>query len=73
MSEIEIKENTQLNISPDGNHDKFAHYVDEVEAMESFVYGVPIMALCGKIWVPSRDGSNYNVCPTCKEIYDELH
>jgi hypothetical protein len=32
--------------------------------------GTPITALCGKVWVPSRDPSRFPVCPECKDIYD---
>lgn len=63
---------TELEISEDGSHDKFAHYVDQDEVMQAFVYGVPVVALCGKIWVPTRDGAGYKICPTCEEVYSEL-
>ena len=56
----------------DGNHDLFSHYVTKEDMMRGMVYGDPVMALCGKIWVPSQDGARYPVCPTCKEIYNEL-
>jgi hypothetical protein len=36
------------------------------------VNGTPVIALCGKVWVPSRDPQKYPVCPTCKEIWDTL-
>jgi len=36
------------------------------------VTGTPVTALCGKVWVPSRDPKRYPVCPTCKEIYGML-
>jgi Protein of unknown function (DUF3039) len=56
----------------DGDHERFAHYVDKDKIVESAVTGVPVVALCGKVWVPSRDPQRYPVCPTCKEIYDQL-
>ena len=28
--------------------------------------------LCGKVWVPKRDPSQFPVCPDCKRIYDEM-
>ncbi len=34
--------------------------------------GTPVTALCGKVWVPSRDPQRYPVCPTCKEIWSKL-
>ena len=32
----------------------------------------PVIALCGKVWVPGRDPNKFPVCPICKEIYDGL-
>ena len=55
-----------------GDHDIFAHYADRVDIMAGLVDGIPIMALCGKIWVPSRDPSKYPVCPECLEIFKQL-
>jgi hypothetical protein len=36
------------------------------------VMGTPVVALCGKVWVPSRDGTKFPVCPECKEIWEGL-
>jgi hypothetical protein len=40
--------------------------------VDSAVTGVPVIALCGKKWVPSRDPSRFPVCPDCKRIYESL-
>lgn len=56
----------------DGDHDRFAHYVDRNESTRAYVDGTPVRALCGKVWVPTRDPSRYPVCPTCKEIVDTV-
>ena len=56
----------------DGDHERFAHYVDKSKIVDSMVTGTPIKALCGKVWVPSRDPKRYPVCPMCKEIYERL-
>ena len=53
-------------------HERFSHYVDKDAIIPSAVYGTPIRALCGKMWIPSRDPKKYPICPTCKEIYDSL-
>ena len=34
--------------------------------------GKPVLALCGKLWIPGRDPQKFPVCPTCKEIYEKL-
>ncbi|MGO3033127.1 MAG: DUF3039 domain-containing protein, partial [Microbacterium gubbeenense] len=34
--------------------------------------GKPVRALCGKKWTPGRDPEKFPVCPTCKEIYEDL-
>lgn len=56
-----------------GDHDKFAHYAPKDEVTYALIYGVPIMALCGKIWIPSRDPKGFSVCPTCKEVYEAMN
>ncbi|MEY4437549.1 MAG: hypothetical protein RL100_1013 [Actinomycetota bacterium] len=59
------------NIEP-GDHERFSHYVRKEKIVESAVLGTPVVALCGKIWVPGRDPEKFPVCPTCKEIYEGL-
>jgi len=49
-----------------------SHYADKDKLMEAMVNGTPVVALCGKVWVPSRDPSRFPICPECKEIYDSL-
>ena len=34
------------------------------------IKGTPLEALCGHVWVPSRDPRQLPVCPRCKEVYD---
>ncbi len=60
-----------------GHDERRAHIVhsngkaaDKVFA--SFVEGTPVEALCGRVFVPSRDASRYPVCEECKAIKDEL-
>lgn len=40
--------------------------------MASALEGTPVVALCGKVWVPGRDPKKYPVCPMCKEIFESL-
>lgn len=69
----------------DGDHERMAHIVlegvdteegDFVAAgptvAEGIVMGTPVKALCGKIWVPGRDPKRYPLCPTCKEIAQQM-
>ncbi|MFC1413348.1 DUF3039 domain-containing protein [Streptacidiphilus sp. N1-12] len=56
----------------DGDHERFAHYVKRDKIMDSALSGSPVVALCGKVWVPGRDPKKYPVCPMCKEIFDGL-
>jgi hypothetical protein len=53
-----------------GDHERFSHYAPKDKITEAMVLGTPVTALCGKIWVPSRDPKRYPICPTCKEIFD---
>ncbi|GIG24676.1 hypothetical protein Cde04nite_09200 [Cellulomonas denverensis] len=68
-----LLERTELNeqVEP-GDHERFAHYVRKEKIMESAISGTPVIALCGKVWVPGRDPKKFPVCPVCQEIYDGL-
>jgi hypothetical protein len=56
----------------DGDHERFSHYVPKAKLTEALVTGTPVTALCGKVWVPSRDPKRYPVCPTCKELWERM-
>jgi hypothetical protein len=56
----------------DGDHERFSHYVDKDKIVDSAVSGTAVVAICGKVWVPSRDPKKFPVCPECKEIYESL-
>ena len=38
--------------------------------LEARINGTPIEALCGHVWVPSRDPRNRPLCQACKDVYD---
>jgi hypothetical protein len=59
------------NIEP-GDHERNSHYVRKEKIVESAVLGTPVIALCGKTWVPGRDPEKFPICPICKEIYEGL-
>lgn len=42
----------------------------EAIVLEARVNGTPITALCGHIWVPSRDPQKHPICPKCLEIFE---
>lgn len=67
-----VEESTLDSTVEDGDHDRFAHYVEKTELTEAIVMGYPVVALCGKIWVPSRDPERFPLCPACKEEYEKL-
>lgn len=62
----------QIQFVEPGDHERFSHYVRKEKIIESAVLGSPVVALCGKVWVPGRDPEKFPICPTCKEIYEGL-
>lgn len=63
---------SDLDLQEPGDHERFAHYVRKEKIMESAMTGNPVIALCGKVWIPGRDPEKFPVCPMCKEIYEGL-
>jgi len=75
LPEQSTREETAVRPAPsdgDGDHERFAHYVQKDRIVDSAVLGTPVIALCGKKWVPSRDPKRFPVCPDCKRIYESL-
>lgn len=67
-----IEQERTVEPAEPGDHERFAHYVKKDKIVSSAVTGEPLTALCGKVWIPSRDPKRFPVCPTCKEIYEGL-
>jgi hypothetical protein len=65
----ELLRNEQVD---EGDHDRYSHYVKKDKILSSALSGKPVIALCGKVWVPGRDPEKFPVCPTCKDIYEKL-
>ena len=40
------------------------------KVLEARIYGTPLEALCGHVWVPSRDPKQLPLCDVCKDIYE---
>ncbi|HYO41008.1 MAG TPA: DUF3039 domain-containing protein [Nocardioidaceae bacterium] len=62
---------TEAPVEP-GDHERFSHYVEKEKLTEAMVMGTPVVALCGKVWVPSRDPEKFPVCPECKDAWEQL-
>lgn len=60
------------------NEQIFAHIIDRGDdkrsvhaiILEARVMGIPLTALCGYVWVPSRNPEQYPICEKCKEIFE---
>jgi hypothetical protein len=40
------------------------------KVLDARINGTPLEALCGHVWVPSRDPRQLPVCQACKDVYD---
>jgi DUF3039 family protein len=40
------------------------------KVLEARIYGIPVEALCGHVWVPSRDPKQLPLCEACKSVYE---
>lgn len=70
-SQTVTKERTEERYQ-EGDEERFSHYVPKAKLTEAMVNGTPVVALCGKIWVPSRNPERFPVCPLCKEIWNSM-
>ncbi len=72
-TDTDVREDRRTVPTDEGDHERFSHYVDKHKLTEATVMGTPVVALCGKVWVPSRAPEKFPVCPECKEIWEGLY
>lgn len=73
FTQLDVVEDRETLSTEDGDHEKFSHFVPKEKLTEAMVMGTPVVALCGKVWVPSRAPEKFPVCPECKEIWESLN
>src|SRR5690625_915446 len=67
-----LEREEQLQATEPGDHERFKHFVPKDKLTEAIINGTPVVALCGKVWVPSRDPERFPMCPACQEIWGGL-
>jgi hypothetical protein len=55
-----------------GESDAVAHIVMRDDQLRGYVAGDQIEALCGKVWVPTRDYQGLPVCESCAVERDRI-
>lgn len=71
---MDLLEDTRVVTRPaePGDHDLFAHYVDKKKWGEALMTGDPVVALCGKVWYPTKDAARFKTCPDCLKVWEML-
>jgi hypothetical protein len=66
----------QTDVDTETGEPRVAHIVKvgpgesaAAKVLEARINGTPVEALCGHVWVPSRDPKQLPLCEACKEIY----
>ncbi len=69
---VDLQERLEESLT-DSEEPKYAHYAESVSVTEGYVLGKPVVAICGQIFVPSRDPKKFPICPICKQIAESLY
>lgn len=68
---------TSVDVRPDLDHTstdepEVAHIAPASEVNRAYVTGEAITALCGVVFVPTRDPDRYPVCEPCKAVLAQI-
>ena len=69
--DLDVLENPDL-LDAEVDDPLFAHYAEKAKVTEGYIMGTPVIALCGKIFIPHRDPLKLPICPECNEIINGL-
>lgn len=77
VSDSDVLDRPKVGDPSTEDDDAVAHIVHsnglaKAKVTEAVVMGTPLEALCGVIFVPSKDASRLPVCGECKAIKDAL-
>ena len=68
MTETSILERIDTDLDPTTGEPRVSHIVAKDKVTEAYFTGTPIEALCGYVFVPTRDAKKYPLCSKCKEM-----
>lgn len=51
---------------------QISHLIAKKDWHKAYILGSAIQALCGKVWVPSRDPEKYPLCEMCADLYEKM-
>ena len=71
MADSAVLEDIREDIREE-DENRFAHYAESASVTEGYVLGTPVVALCGEVFIPSRDPKKLPICPICKKIAEAL-
>jgi hypothetical protein len=74
----QLDEGTETDVRTEEGQPIHSHIIDRGDdprtaqaiVMEARVEGIPVTALCGYTWVPSRNPENHPLCSKCAEIFE---
>ncbi|MBR2673565.1 MAG: DUF3039 domain-containing protein [Aeriscardovia sp.] len=69
---LDKPEEEAVPLKDDGGADRYSHYVSRDKMLQSRLTGRPVVALCGKVWVPKHNPKDYPLCPECRRIYEQM-
>ena len=69
---LDLLEDTDTRTTDSDEEEQFAHYAEKASVTEGYIMGTPVIALCGKVFIPYRNPEKLRVCQACKEIIDAL-
>ena len=59
-------------VTTDTDEPDVAHIAPAADVNRAYVTGEAITALCGVVFVPTRDPNRYPVCEPCKAVLDQI-
>ena len=77
LTTMPVQVDPELDETPETEEPTAAHIVKvgpgesaAAKVLEARIYGTPLEALCGHVWIPSRDPKQLPLCEECKSIYE---
>jgi hypothetical protein len=71
MFDIDLLEEVDIR-DTESDDPLYAHYAEKAKVTEGYIMGTPVIALCGKVFIPHRDPLKLPICQECHDIINGL-
>lgn len=68
MPDLVVETDQTVTLDPG----KCSHYIRKDKHADAYVFGMEVEAICGYVWIPTRNPDKLPICQQCEAIHRDM-